>query len=1066
MIRGRRWDGVGGSLCAVLLVILFCLGLASARADELVDVPDTVSVIDLSIHGTRVAAQRRNLQLEVPGEADGTRAVLELHGEGAGPEFNWTIFTFRNAGEEKRAFVIAVDTQRLAASGIARLQPFGTQLTSVQWLSNTVEHTVQASATSDAFRFELAPAQSITLALEGRAVLNGARIYDVPAFAQREASLAFLRGAVLAVAFVLALSILSLYGIRANRVFLVGGFFAFAALLFMALEAGYLDKLTAVQGQYAFSLQHVRAIVECLLALGLGFLFWGLTNLYRRSWRAELPYIFLLLALAGLVGFSGFMPDYATRVARWACAALAIAGFVAALLARRRGGEVMDNALLLWSALLLWVFLCVVAVTGDSQSPVWHSMVLAGLTAVLSILAFVSLRLAFAQGFLSTPYLQDSSRRSLALTGAQHFLWDWQPQDGILDVGVELARSLGHASEKLRPTAAARWFAALLHPADELAYRNCLDLRNQKVGNFVEQELRLRDSVGAYHWFALRARALPGAAGVPARLIGTLTDITRNKQTEDRLINEAIHDPVTGLPSRALFIDRLEQDVAKPLALPRRILLIGIERFKILNEGLGPDLGDQLLLAAGRRIAECLRKEESVARMSGSRFAVMHVDTIDGLDAESLGEKILAKLADPIHVLSQDIFLSACIGISLSSSSTNSALALQQQAETALHEAQGQGPRSIVTYHADITDERADTVALEADLRRAIDRHEIEVQYQPIVDLVTRDVAGLEALARWRHPVRGLLPPSEFIGMAEQAGMIREIGDIVLAEAIRQMGIWQRVLTRNKPVYVAVNVSADQLSDTGFMDRLNSLIAREGVLPQAVKIEITESVVMRFPERARQLVQRLRHLGIGVACDDFGTGFSNLASLRELAFDTLKMDRSFIMGDGLEGRGSIILQSVIGMAHSLGMAVIAEGIEKHEQAEHLLLLGCQWGQGFALGQPMAARDIHGLLAVLPVVENPLLPALPLRPAPAVGAAPMARRSTLLPEDSVEPEELPSIFSVYHPKTVIAKPEPKTRKTKAVAKKVPVKKALAKKGPVKAKAKAMKLADKKTRGRRG
>ena len=169
------------------------MGLATARADELVNVTDDESVIDLSVHGTRVAAQRRNLQLEVPGEADNTRAVLVLRGEGPGPEFNWTIFTFRNAGAEKRAFVIAVDTQRLAASGIARLQPFGSQLTSVKWLSDTVEHTVQQSATSDAFRFELAPAQSITLALEGRAVLNGARIYDVPSFAQREGSLAFLR---------------------------------------------------------------------------------------------------------------------------------------------------------------------------------------------------------------------------------------------------------------------------------------------------------------------------------------------------------------------------------------------------------------------------------------------------------------------------------------------------------------------------------------------------------------------------------------------------------------------------------------------------------------------------------------------------------------------------------------------------------------------------------------------------------------------------------------------------------------------------------------------------------
>jgi diguanylate cyclase (GGDEF)-like protein len=682
-----------------------------------------------------------------------------------------------------------------------------------------------------------------------------------------------------------------------------------------------------------------------------------------------------------------------------------------------------------WSSLLSWAFIAAVAITDDSYAPVWHAAILAGLTAVVSILAFVSLRLAFAQGFMSKPYLQDSSRRSLALTGAQHFLWDWQPQEGVLDVGLELASGLGHAADKLRSTKAMRWFAALLHPSDELAYQKTLDLRGLIPGSFIEQELRLRDAQGTYHWYSLRARTLAGAGGTSARLIGTLTDISRNKQTEDRLINESIHDPVTGLPSRALFMDRLEQDIVKPLALPRNILMVGIERFKILNEGLGHDLGDQLLLQAGQRIAKLLKSDESVSRISGSRFAILHVETIDGRSVEKLADDIVESLAAPFRMSSQEIYLSACVGISLRSDSGGSALELQQQAERALHEAQAQGPRSVALFHDEITDERADNVALESDLRRAIERHEIEVHYQPIVNLLTREVAGFEALARWQHPTRGLLQPSEFIGMAEQAGMIREIGDLVLAEAIRQMGIWQRVLTRNRPVFMAVNVSSDQLSDTGFLDRLNNIIAREGVLPYAVKIEITESVAMRFPERARQLIQRLVGLGIGVACDDFGTGFSNLSGLRDLAFDTLKMDRSFIVGDGLQNRGGVILQSVVNMAHSLGMVVVAEGIESEVQAQHLLLLGCELGQGYALAPPMTPRDIHSLLAVLPVVTA----TTPRPTMPAIGAAPLAPRLNYEDEIiDVEPEELPSLFSVYTPKAARKKSKKKPAPVKAKA----------------------------------
>jgi diguanylate cyclase (GGDEF)-like protein/PAS domain S-box-containing protein len=1040
MIRfGENVPGWGGlRVLVAVLVLLAGACNAFAQEDTTINITPETVLLELSDKGTRVGAQRRNLQLEVPGVKDGTRAVLELRGQGIGPEFNWRVYTLRNAGPERRELVLSIDVQRLAASGIVNLEPFGSQLNSVQWVQTAEPPVLQNSATSNAYRFVLEPSESITVGLEGAVVLTGARLYDLQSFSQRESSSAFLRGAVLALATLLAFGILALYGIRADRVTVIGGLFGFATLLFIALEGGYLQNITDRFAGQGLSLDKIRAVVESLFALGVGACFWGLTNLKRRSFRAELPFLLLIVGLLALVAFAFIDPVYATKVARYAVLALTIAGFLTTLSARNRGVEIMANAILFWSVLLAWVFFAVVIVVGDSHSPVLHAAALSGLTAVLGVLAFAAVRLTFAQGFLSKAYMTDATRRSLALTGAEHFLWDWQPQENLLDVGMEIRRSLGHADTKAGGRDALRWFAALIHPADEMAYRKALDVSDLNAGDFIEEELRLRDADGSYHWFSLRARALPGAGGAPVRLIGTLTDITRNKQTEDRLINESIQDPVTGLPSRALFLDRVEREVSKPMTLPRRILMIGIERFKILNDGLGHDLGDQLLLAAGQRIAEVLKAEESVARISGSKFAVTHIEAIDGRTDEELAQDILASLAEPIKVLSQDIYLAACIGISLSSAQGFSAAELQAQAERALHEAQAAGPRSVAIYHDAIDDTRAENVALEGDLRRAIERREIEVYYQPIINLMTRDVAGLEALARWRHPARGLLQPSEFIGLAEESGMINEVGDLVLTEALRQMGIWQRVLTRNRPVFLSINVSADQLSDTGFLDRLSVLIGREGILPYSIKIEITESVVMRFPERAKQMIQRLRALGVGVACDDFGTGFSNLASLRDLNFDTLKMDRSFIVGGGLQGRGSVILQSVISMAHSLGTTVVAEGIESEEQAQHLMLMGCELGQGYYLGAAMAARDVQTLLAVLPAfIQQP--PPI-VEDVPAVGAAPMAPRITVLETDveptyESEPEFLPSIFAAaFEPKKKAKpktkKPARKTSKTKA------------------------------------
>jgi diguanylate cyclase (GGDEF)-like protein len=1004
----------------IFLLQLWCclwLWLASAQAEGVVDIPANSITVDLSEQGTRVAAQRRNLALEVPGEKDGSRAVLELRGAGTGPEFNWTVYTLRNAGPEPRDLVLAIDTQRLAASGIVRLQPFGSQVKSMAWLQTATPPQPLSSALADAFEFQLQPGQSMTFGIEGPAILKSAQVMDIRSFAQRGSSMVFLRGASLAVAFVLALCILSLYGIRSNRAFLVGGAFGISVLIFMAFEAGYLKTPNFTLGTIDITQQHFRSVSESFLALAVALCFWGLTNLNRRSLLKELPYILLILGMLALVAYAVVTPQRATQTARWAIVMLTISGFVSALLGKRNRAEVMDNALLFWSSLLAFVFFATVSATGESYSSALHALALAGLVTVLGVLAFVLVRLAFAQGFLSKPYLTDASRRSLALSGAEHYLWDWQPQENKLDIGADLARRLGHGTGSLNPTAALRWFAALVHPADDMVYRKCLEVRGMQAGDLVEQELRLRDAKGVYHWFSLRARALPGAAGVPARLIGTLTDISRSKQTEDRLINESIHDPVTGLPSRALFLDRLEREIAKPLAVPRRVLMVGIERFKILNDGLGHDLGDQLLLAVGQRIADVLSDDESVARISGSQFAVMQIESIESRDPETLAEDIISELAKPIDLMLQQVYLSACVGISLSSSSGARAATLQQQAETALHEAQQKGPRTVSLYHADISDDRANKVELEGDLRRAIDRREIEVHYQPIINLLTRDVSGFEALARWQHPSRGLLPPAEFIGLAEQAGLINEIGELVLQESIRQMGIWQRVLTRNRPVFMAINVSAEQLSDTGFIDRLTATLAREGVMPHAAKVEITESVVMRFPERSRQLISRLRNLGIGVACDDFGTGFSNLASLRDLNFDTLKMDRSFISTDGLQGRGGVILQSVVEMAHRLGMIVVAEGIENEEQAQQLLMMGCELGQGYHLSPPLPPRDVHRLLTVLPVVTQPYA----------------AREDIPEPElpdyydDDLEPEELPSLFSVNAP------PRPKKKLARKVTK---------------------------------
>ena len=268
-----------------------------------------------------------------------------------------------------------------------------------------------------------------------------------------------------------------------------------------------------------------------------------------------------------------------------------------------------------------------------------------------------------------------------------------------------------------------------------------------------------------------------------------------------------------------------------------------------------------------------------------------------------------------------------------------------------------------------MVDDRAELVVLEAELRRAIERNEIEVHYQPIARLADMHLAGFEALVRWRHPTLGLLAPESFISLAEETGMIRDIGRVVLNEAGRQLGIWQRAYRTAEPAFVAVNISSAQLIEPSLLDDVKQIIGREGLLRGSFKIEVTESLVMEYPERATQILERFRELGVGLSCDDFGTGYSSLSSLRKLPFDTLKVDRSFISSEAQDHRAMIILQSIIAMGHELGLVIVAEGIENQDQVDRLGELDCDFGQGFFIGKPMSAKQVNDALAGLPYAHS-------------------------------------------------------------------------------------------------
>jgi diguanylate cyclase (GGDEF)-like protein len=710
-------------------------------------------------------------------------------------------------------------------------------------------------------------------------------------------------------------------------------------------------------------------------------------------------------------------------VARVGLAATAILGFPLMLQAQSKQTEDVEGGLLFWSVLLAWTFLAGVLALVTFQDPRLSILLQAALCCVLIALAFILVRFSFGEGYLAKAHLTDQVRRSLALAGAKHHLWDWAPDDGDIDYGEDFARVLGHRIDILEE-GGQELFIELLHPEDRPDFVSSADAVASGAARHIEQDVRLKAADGSYRWFALRARTLAGKGTAQLRCIGTLTDISKSKELEQRLLKDSVHDPVTGLPSRAIFMDRLSRSATSNTALPVHVLLIDLDRFKTLNDGLGHDIGDELLRVTGLRIAEAASADCTVARMSGSQFAVLFPVAGKGANPIALAEAIRDAVAESIDVGARAQNLSASVGISLRSAYGVDADELLGQAAAALHAAREKGLGSTVIYDATLRDDRAADVALESDLRRAIGRAEIEVHYQPIMQLTTLDIVGFEALARWRHPQLGLVAPENFIDAAERAGLIGEIGKFMLTEASRQLGQWQRTLFRNRDIFVAVNISASQLLEPDFLSVIQHILSRELLAPGSLKIEVTESVVMRYPERVERLFNHLRAMGIGLACDDFGTGFSSLSSLKQLPFDTLKLDRSFCSGDGMDERGSHIVSSIAVLAHGLGMAVVAEGIEMQSQIDTLAALGCDYGQGFLLGSPVTAKSVEDAIGapnvtpVTPVQRGPfastVLSPEPFHVAPPPpGEAPMAPRAAK--EDAevstVEPDLLPSIFDV-------------------------------------------------------
>ena len=577
------------------------------------------------------------------------------------------------------------------------------------------------------------------------------------------------------------------------------------------------------------------------------------------------------------------------------------------------------------------------------------------------------IRTQLARRHAERALVESEERYAVAVKGANDGLWDWKLIGDEIYFSPRWKEIVGHADDELAGVPAT-WLDRV-HPDDLQRVCGEIDAHLAGRSSHLEVEHRLRHRSGTFRWVLARAVAVRDEAGRAVRLAGSLTDITEGK----------VADALTGLPNRVLFLDRLERLFALSTRRPEvqfAVLYLDLDGFKTVNDSLGHEVGDRLLIQAAHRLEACLRTadtiarlpeshdlrdgERTVARLGGDEFAIILTGLRSIDDATTAAQRIGVAFRRVFDVDGHEVFANVSIGIAVRDPAHGQPEEILRDADTALYQAKASGKGRYEVFDQAMRQQVVERHELERDLRRALERHEFVLHYQPILSIETGRLAAFEALLRWQHPVRGLMQPASFIPLAEESGVLVPIGLWVLAEACRQFRAWLDRFPQCDAA-IAVNVSARQLAQQGFAARVGEVIASTGLAPQRVELEITESTLIANPDLARETLEALRALGVRLSLDDFGTGYSSFGYLRNFQFDRLKIDRSFVVDVHEGGDAAGVVRTIVSLGRQLGLDVVAEGIETASQLSQLQALDCSHGQGYYFARPMDAAAAEALL---------------------------------------------------------------------------------------------------------
>ena len=976
----RAW--IAAQIAAFAAVLLASLVAVSAPALALkpIEIGQDQGRLDVTPLADLYEGRGDSLQVETAAGADGLASRMSVSAATAGDNPNWIVFALTNSTDKPVERWLSAARYSVIGSGVVWPDLDAQRIEAITPSVGFVPERIKSDR-ADLFRITLEPGQTITYVAElsserfARLHLWKPLDYEI-----RISNRQLFNGVLLGLTGLMAIFLTAIFAANHKLVFPASALVAWCVLAHLCVDFGFFHKLFQLKPEAnavyrAASEAALAASLVVFLHVFLRLALWhGLIRMLITVW---------LLAQFSLIAVAIIDPRLAATFARLSFLFIGLTGTGLILFLALRGQDRALSLIPTWILFLVWIFGAGVALTGKLTGEAAVFGLVSGMVLIVLSIGFTVTQYAFRSVEpLHGAAPSELQARSIAVDASGAAVWEWNARRDEVKVSQSVETLLGLSPGDL--STRTDDFMRHLHPADRERFRLALFTVQERRDGKVCCEFRLRQSDNNYRWFELEAAGVPGTDPRSFKCVGLVRDVTDAKRAHERLLHDAVHDSLTGLPNRELLLDRLEVAMVRAKSEPQirpTVLIIDIDKFTSRSSSLGLVLGDSLLLTIARRLQRHLGPNDTLGRISGDRFCLLLLADQPVAELAQHAERIRRSLRSPIKISGEEIVLTGSIGIAIFDGAETNHADLLKKAEIAMFRAKRAGADRIEVFTPEMKGDQDDRHALEAELRRALEKNAVRVSYYPVVYLPTEELAGFEAVARWDHPQLGTIDPAQFSPLSEDNDLIARLGIYLLQKASRDVAAWQKDFPRgDSPLFVSVNISCRHLFRPDVIQEVRHILGRSVVPKGSIRIEVTEQITLENPEQSTEVLEWLRASGAEIVLDEFGTGYSSLSYLDRLPFDTVKIDQAIMQaGDVRGGNDSVLLRSMVALGHELGKKIVAKGVEAATEVSFLRSIECEYAQGPYCGDAIADVDVAQVLASVKTSENKVKPVGVFRP---------------------------------------------------------------------------------------